>query len=408
MTGLVLAGAAALGAYEAGVLDYLVERVARDVRHPMPTVICGTSAGAINAMTLAAFADHPSRGTQLLLRAWQELRIDRVFRPSALELLVMALDMTGTSRVLRRAFQAHSIRGGLLDPAPIAKLVGAIPFRRIADHLASGHLEGVAVSATKVSTGEAVVFHQTEQVARPWHSSPNLVPTATQITTHHVLASAAIPLLFPAVTIDGAKYCDGGLRQMVPLAPALHLGADRLLVINPLPGARRPHDLPRAAVVTSPLYLAGKALNALFADRIDADLDRLTRTTKMLTAGAVQFGPNFEAELNLALRRAGEPELRAVHALCIAPSHDLAALATEYVIGAEFRSRCSGPANAILRRVADGDPSRTGDLMAYLMFDGGFTRQLIDLGRADARAHHESLCALFDTPAEQGRLAREA
>jgi len=398
-TGLVLAGAAALGAYEVGVLDYLVERVARDVRVAMPDVVSGTSAGAINAMGVAAFADRPSQGTHLLERAWEELQLDRVVRPSSLELLSMLLDVAGAPRQIRRALAARAIRGGLLDAMPIVRLVGRIPFHRISDHLAAGRLRGVAVSATRVATGEAVIFHQADQLARPWHRSSNLAPMQTRITSDHVLASAAIPLLFPAVQIEGETYCDGGLRQMVPLSPALHLGADRLLVINPVPGGRKPASVARGDSVTSPLYLAGKALNALFADRVEADLERLTSTTQLLRAGTRRFGPTFERELNLELARAGEPELREISALCIEPSRDLSALAAEYVIGPEFRARTSGMAAFVLRCIADGDPSRVGDLLAYMLFDGGFTRLLIELGRADARARHDELCALFDAPA---------
>lgn len=396
-TGMVLAGAAALGAYEAGVLSYLVEDVARDIRVVMPDVVSGTSAGALNAMAFAASADEPVLGIRLLVRAWTELRLGQILRPSSLELLSMVLDLTGAPLRLRRALQIRLIRGGLLDQAPIAALVTRIPLARIAEHLAAGRLRGVAVTATRVATGAAAIFHQTANLARPWQAEANLVPIATRITIDHVLASAAIPLLFPTVEIDGDKYCDGGLRQMVPLSPAIHLGADRLLVVNPLPAV--PAVAPSgtgSAPVTSPLYLAGKALNALFADRVAADLARLTRTTNILRAGERRFGPSFEREINLELSRAGEPPLRAIDALCIEPSLDLGVLAAEHVTSRAFASSVPGATGTLLRRIADGDPGRVGDLLAYLLFDGSFTAVLIDLGRADARARHDDLCALLD------------
>lgn len=390
-TGVVLAGAAALGAYEVGVLSHLVGGVARDVGIEMPQIVSGTSAGALNAMALAAFADEPGLGIRLLVRAWTELRLGSVLRPSSVELLSMLLDVAGAPVRLRRALQIGAIRGGLLDPAPIARLVRQIPFERIDQHLASGRLHGVALSATRVATGAAVIFYQVAKLARPWQSEPNLVPIATPITADHVLASAAIPLLFPPVTLDGETYCDGGLRQMVPLSPAIHLGATRLLVVNPLPAVRAATAKPVPA--TSPLYLAGKALNALFADRVDADLARLTRTTELLRAGERRYGPAFEREINLELVRGGGAELRAIDALCIEPSQDLGTLAAEHVASRAFRG--SGAAGTLLRCIADGEPSRVGDLLAYLLFDGGFTSALIELGRADARARHDELCALF-------------
>jgi len=389
----VLAGAAALGAYEAGVLSYLANEVRRDVPLAMPEVVSGTSAGAINAMALAAYADDPATGVRLLVRAWTELRLGQFVRPSSIELLSMFLDVAGAPLRLRRALHAHSIRGGLLDPKPIAQLVDRIPLRRIDDHLASGRLRGVVVMATSVSNGAAAIFHQTASPVRPWLEA-NVLPIATPILPTHVVASAAIPLLFPTVEIDGNKYCDGGLRQMVPLSPAIHLGADRLLVISPLPVVSTSTPEAGSILVTSPWYLAGKVLNALFADRVEMDLARLRHTTAILRAGTHRFGPSFEHEINLEL--AGGAELRAIDALSIEPSEDLGALAAAHVKSPAFASSAPGLAGKMLRRIADGDPARVGDLLAYLLFDGSFTSLLIEKGRADARARHDQLCALFD------------
>jgi NTE family protein len=395
-TGVVLAGAAALGAYEVGVLSHLVEGVARDVHVVMPNIVSGTSAGALNATALASSADEPAVGVRLLVEAWTELRLGEFFRPSSLELLSMFLDVAGAPLRLRRAVLLHSVRGGLLDPKSIARLVDRIPLHRIGEHLASGRLRGVAVSATRVSTGAPTIFYQAAEPVRSWHRETNMVPIATQITADHVLASAAIPLLFPTVEIAGDRYCDGGLRQLVPLSPAIHLGATRLLVVNPLPAVRTAPTDAGLTQITSPLYLAGKALNALFADRVDADLARLTHTTEILRAGTRRFGPSFEREINQELVRGGAAELHAIDALCIEPSQDLGVLAAEHVHSRAFAARVPGFVGSVLRRIADGDPTRVGDLLAYLLFDADFTAALIELGRADARARHDDLCALFE------------
>lgn len=393
--GVVLAGAAALGAYEVGVMSHVIEEVSRDIgMSTMPVVVSGTSAGGINAAALAAFADEPLVGIKQLRDAWADLRLDQAVRPSTVELLAMLLDIVGTPVALRRALHALSIRGGLLDPTPIAHQIAKAPLARIPEHLRSGRLRGVAVSATRVSNGDAVVFHDGVEVM-PWSSRELVTPIATQLRLEHVLASAAIPLLFPPVKIGEELYCDGGLRQLVPLSPAIHLGATRLLVVNPLP-ASRPLGVPgHKLIVTSPLYLAGKALNALFADRVEVDVARLEHTNAILRAGRRRYGAGFEREVNIELSRDGENELHEIEHVLVEPTQDLGQIAARYVVSKAFEARAPGPPGYVLRWLADGDPERAGDLLGYLMFDGGFTAQLIELGRADARAKHEALCALF-------------
>lgn len=395
--GLVLAGAAALGAYEVGVLSYVVDDVARALDgRAMPAVVSGTSAGAINAAALAAFADVPRVGAARLRDAWTELRLERTLRPSSIELLSMFLDVTGTPVSLRRAIRALSIRGGLLDPTPIARQIEKAPIARIGEHLRARRLLGVAVSATRVVDGGAVVFHDAASpIDWPRSERERVRMVAAMIGVEHVLASAAIPLLFPGVRIGADLYCDGGLRQMVPLSPALHLGADRLLVVNPLPAVRVPEGVPTRMMLTSPLFLAGKAINALFADRVEADLDRLDHMNALLRAGRRRFGPGFARDINAELVREGGSPLHEIQSVRVEPSRDLGVMAAEYVTSKGFRSRATCAAGLLLRWLADGDPHRTGDLIGYLLFDGGFTAELIALGRADAAAKHEELCALF-------------
>lgn len=395
--GLVLAGASALGAYEVGVMDHVLTEVARDLGiSTMPAVLSGTSAGGVNASALAAFADDPLEGIRQLRDAWAELRLDHTVRPSSAELLSMFLDVTGTPARIRRALRALSIRGGILDPTPIEHQIMKAPLDHIQEHIDAGRIKGVAVSATRVANGDAFVFYEGQPV-KPWSVRELVTPVATQLRLEHVLASAAIPLLFPAVNIGGELFCDGGLRQMVPLAPAIHLGATRLLVITPLPASRAIAKGRPAVLVTSPLYILGKALNALFADRVEVDLARLEHTNAILRAGRHRYGPGFEREINAELAREGEGhDLHEIATLRIEPTRDLGMIAAQYVVSKEFERRATGSAGTVLRWLADGDPERAGDLFAYLLFDGGFTGQLIELGRADARLHHEQLCALFE------------
>jgi NTE family protein len=267
-------------------------------------------------------------------------------------------------------------------------------------------VRAVALSTTHVASGEAHVFYQASCEHPPWPREPDLVPRAVTLSTEHALASAAIPILFPPVTIDGDVYCDGGLRQLVPLSPAIHLGATRLVVVAPLPraGAAPPErSTARRDAIGSPLYLAGKALNAFFFDRVEADLARLGQINGILRAGRNCFGPAFEADLNDELARMGAGPLRRINVLRIEPSRALGALAVEHVTSGDF-ARARSSATRLVEFLADRDPTRSGDLLAYLLFDGPFAAKLIELGRADAAAHHDDLCE-FLAPAGEGLAA---
>lgn len=402
-TGIVLAGAAALGAYEAGVLHHVLDAVARDVgRERIFDVISGTSAGAINAAAIAAFADEPAAGAARVCDAWSSLRLGHVLRPSAVELLRSAIEVTELSSRLSRALRIRRARGGLLDPRPLAQLLGAaLPIERIETHLAAGILRGVAISATHVASGRAAVFYQTGRPVAAWQGD-GAVAIQTRLRMEHAMASAAIPLMLPPVTIDGDLYCDGGLRQMVPLSPSIHLGAQRLLVINPLsPAGGTADEQARREASASPLYLTGKALNALFIDRTEVDLARLEQLSAVLRAGRRRYGPAFEANINAELARTGDLPLRDIAAMRIGPSRDLGKLAADYASSPDLARRERGIVAWVLRRLAELGRTRTGDLLAYLLFDGGFAAELIALGGADARAHHEELCAFFAGPARQ-------
>ncbi len=401
--GIVLAGAAALGAYEAGLLQHVVHEVARDIGRAQPfDVVSGTSAGAIIATAYAAFADQPAEGVAHLCDAWSSLRLGRTLRPSAVELLLVLLELPGPPSRIARALRVRTARGGLLDARPISDLLTrGIPVARIAEHLRAGELHAVALSATHVATGRAAVFYESAGPAAPWPADADVVPLRSELGVMHAMASAAIPLLFPPVALDGELYCDGGLRQMVPLSPSLHLGARRLLVVNPLASPELGDAQARREASTSPLYLAGKALNALFLDRTEVDVARVEQLSAVLRAGRRRFGPRFDAELNDELARAGANAVHEVRTLRIGPSRDLGKLAADVVTSAAFARRERGLVGHAMRCLAQAGPTRAGDLLSYMLFDGEFARELIALGRHDASARHDELCDLLSTPCRE-------
>jgi NTE family protein len=396
---LVLAGGAARGAYEVGILQYIAEEVTRDLgRDPPLDIFCGTSVGAINGCALAAFADTPRTRIHRLTTSWRSLRVDDVVR----------INPSHVSKFLRSAFGPAPLQsavtderyGGIIDPVGMEHIIrDSIPFARIEEHLRSGLLWGVTVSATHIATGNTLVFVSRHEPGLPrWSRDPKVVARRVTLRISHALASAAIPLMFPAVRIDGEFYCDGGLRQNVPLSPARHLGANRVLVISPRyidevpPLPERPDPQAR---MPGPAFLVGKALNSLLLDRVENDIERLQRINELLLAGQRRYGPEFVREINLAMgHKDPERGLRPLRALLVRSSQNMGKMAAEYVRSKQFGQRASGMVSRLLHKVAD-QTDNEADLLSYVLFDGEFAGQLIELGRKDARAQHRELCEFF-------------
>jgi len=399
-TALVLAGGAARGAYEVGVVQHIAEDVARDLGHPVRfDVMCGTSVGALNACALAAFADHgAARASRELVDVWTSLEVSQLVRPDVRGILEM-----GTRLLGRDSGPPDSValrKGGLIAPEGLERLVATrIPFDRIRDNLSAGHLDALTVSTTHVSSGRTVVYVQRrEDGPLEWSPDPTIVAQPARITARHALASAAIPILFRAVALDGAYHCDGGLRQNVPLSPARRLGANRVFVVNPrFVDAPPLHHGPAESFFPGPLFLLGKTLNALLLDRIDTDLARLETINRILDAGTRVAGDGFVAALNQELGFAPGKGFRPMRAMLVRPSANIGQLAAEFVRSPAF-ARIGGLPGRLMRRLAEPESGNEADLLSYLLFDGTFAGQLIELGRADARARHEELCAFFADP----------
>ncbi len=276
----------------------------------------------------------------------------------------------------------------------------------------------MTVSATQVATGRTMVFVQRRRAhPAPWKATPAVVPRSVRLRSTHTLASAAVPLLFPAVAIDGRYYCDGGLRQNIPLSPARRLGATHMVVINPkhrqqhaknepLTGDNKKLGRQREEAFPSPLFLLGKTLNALLLDRIDNEIDRLEKINAILDAGVRRYGPTFLENLNEELGYSAGKGLRKLTTVHIHASENIGQLSADYVRSDSFHM--PGMLGRVMKRLAEGEATREADLLSYLLFDGDFAAQLVDLGRADARRHHESLCALFDELLRKQEAAKSA
>jgi NTE family protein len=385
---MILSGGGARGAYEAGVLSYLFDEMPRlGGRAPSFDIICGTSVGAINAVYLAAHAHALAPGVRRLADLWSGLELQRVMRFGMLEALRLPKVLLGGGDTAQ----------GLFDVQPLIDLVTKeVPWRAIGRAIARGYLRALAVSATEIATGRTVVFMDAHpEMALPTQLGPRSHVVPGPIGPQHALASAAIPLVFPPVRLGSLLYCDGGLRQNTPMAPALHLGATKLLVIGlsrEVKGSAVPEGkLPTNKAPGAP-FLLGKVLNAFLLDHIESDLELLARINELLDVGRAVYGEDFAEKLSREAERRGARRYKPVATLVIRPSEDIGRIAADHV----RRGKVSGPlVTRKLLSMLESGINDEADLASYLLFDGAFCRRLIELGRADAHARRHELASFF-------------
>jgi NTE family protein len=363
---LVLPGGGARSAYQVGVLRAIAGWLPPAA--PLPfSILCGTSAGAINAAVLTARASDAREATTELARVWGEFHVPQVFRAGTLDMLrsglqlMLALISGGWLLPLPRA---------LFDPAPLRELLArSIDFTHLRETIARGMPDSIAVTATNVATGNSISFIESSRPIAGWDRAGRQ-GIAVRLDVDHLMASSAIPLLFPWVLADGALYGDGAMRQSTPLAPAIHLGADRILLIGVRPQLRRSATAPPEPNMAEQF---GFMLDSLFTEGLQSDLERLERVNTLL-----------------AHARPGPPPLglRHVETMLVLPRRDPSAIALAHrqAIPASLRA---------LLRVLGASGERGGRLLSFLMFESVYTRELIRMGERDADARRAEICAFL-------------
>ncbi len=397
MLGLVLTAGGARGAYQAGVLKRLSEQPALRDRPSPFAIIAGASAGAINGALLAARSERFGGAAGEAADVWSNLRVEQVFRTD-----LPALAWRGATLArdfLLGGLLGHTVTHGLLDTSPLdALLAGLFPAHGIARAIERGDVYAVAVSATSYHSGRSYTFVQGRPGHPIWTKSRRVVLRVT-LTHRHVLASSAIPIVFPPVQISSAAgelwFGDGGLRLVAPMSPAIRLGATHLFAVGVRSsraadalaveesGSSKPW-VDGARILSPPLaQVCGVFLNAIFLDHLDADLDHLRRMNELVAADSVADAADTDARTD----GAAEP-MRLVKPLVVSPSEDLA------LVAQHFASRMP----TLLRYVLDGlgtPDAQSADLMSYLLFDAAYTRTLVDIGYHDADKRADEIEALI-------------
>jgi NTE family protein len=369
-TALVLSGGGARGAYQVGVLKALTEILPAHVYNPFP-IVCGTSAGAINTLTLAGRPGSFGNRVADLEAMWRSLTADKIYRTDIKGVSANALKLFCT---LFRGNAGLTNPVALLDNRPLRHLLSNfIQFREIDESIASGYLKAVAITAMSYGSGQSITFFQGDH--DNWQRFRRL-GLRTGLTIEHLMASSAIPTMFPPVKVGNRYYGDGALRQLKPLSPALHLGADRLFVIGVSDNL-----LHRQVVETNyhPPTLAqmiGHMLNSAFIDTIESDLETLRLVNEMADRGGCE-------------QALGGSDKRKIDYICITPSVAINQLAENYL------HELPRTVKTFLRFT--GATARGGGTSAasYLLFEPGFCGELINMGYRDTFKQEHAVLAFF-------------
>jgi NTE family protein len=389
--GLILSGGGARGAYEVGVLQYIFsEFLDSNGKGPKVDLISGTSVGAVNGAFIASAIDDVPAGVKQLVSVWTELELPHV----------LGFGLRQAAGLYRVLLGGSAQARGVFDPAPLSALVGRnVRWRRLRQNIRSGALRALTVGTTHVGTGQPVIFVDAAPgVGIPESLGLHALVRSARIGQHHVLASAAIPLIFPPVEIGDEIHCDGGLRLNTPMGPSVHLGMNRLLVI----GLSTPHSPDRRAVkdgkYPGATYMLGKVLNAFLLDHVNTDLLEVQRINDFLRDGVRAYGPEFLDRINaVAKARGALAERRLLSSLVLRPSIDIGQVASDYL--ASNRVRFGKSLGRAFISMLDVGAGADADLASYLLFDGGFAQTLIEMGRRDAHAKRAEIEAfLFEDP----------
>ncbi|MBI4986957.1 MAG: patatin-like phospholipase family protein [Rhodocyclales bacterium] len=366
-----MSGGGARAGYQVGVLKAVKEMLPDAKVNPFP-ILCGTSAGALNAATLAVWAEDFGAGIDHLDRIWSNFHAGDVYRADPLGIAVAGARWLSA---LALGWLTHKSPRSLLDNSPLRfMLENSLDFSRIDRAIAQRALHSISITCSGYGSGQCVSFFQGRADLEPWKRSQRF-GAHVKLNVDHLLASSAIPFIFPAVKVHREWFGDGSMRHLAPISPAIHLGADRILVI----GAGRmkeEKERPQDERYPSLAQIAGHAMSSIFLDSLSVDLERMIRINKTL------------ASIPAEIRKERGIALRPIDVLVIAPSQRLDHLAAAHA------GELPRPVRALLRGIGAMNKNG-GALTSYLLFEQPYTQALIALGYEDTMTRRDEVAAFL-------------
>ena len=371
--GLVLSGGGARGAYQVGVLSAISEILKKNKIQKRFDIYTGVSAGAINAAWLAAHAQDFHVATRKLNYLWSRIHSEQVFYTDAMNLGKIGLKWVGE---LSFGGVTGSTPGkALLDTAPLSQLLSShLDFSKIDQNIDAGHLKALAITAVDYQTSDAITFVQGKDHLPVWNKARRR-SERTQIGTNHIMASSAIPMLFPPIQVDDRHFGDGCVRNTHPCGPSIYLGAKKLIII----GVRKLNETAddrRAIAASGPPSVArvvNLILNAVLLDSVELDVERLERVNEFLRRVPAEHRSNLN--------------YKPIDYAWISPSADIGAIA-------------GSKANNLPRVIRYllkglGSLQDASEIVSYLLFDPAFCSQLIEIGYEDGIKQTEDILKIF-------------
>jgi len=365
-SGLVLSGGGARAAYQVGVLKAIADIMPVGTRNPFG-IICGTSAGAINAVALAAHAENYRNAVYAIEQVWRHFQPHQVYKTDPLSVAACA-----TKFLLRMFLSMPHHSASLLNNEPLSRLLAEmIPFEHIKEAIKNGHLRSISVTASGYNSGHSVAFFEGSPDISSWKRFQRIGLRAT-LDIDHLLASSAIPVVFPATRIGREYFGDGAVRQLAPLSPALHMGAKKLLVVGVSGNRSAPQVRKATEAYPSLAHIGGHLLNSVFLDSLEYDVERLEGINNSL-----ELIPDH-------VRVKAGITMKPVECLLISPSQCVDQIAAKYAKNLPRSIR-------FFLRGIGATGSSGSSVLSYLLFEREFCNALIELGHRDAMAREDEI-----------------